>query len=284
MKAVIPAAGLGTRILPATKAIPKELLCLVDKPMIQYVVEEAAAAGMREVVIVTAPGKEALAEHFAPSPELERALSEKGKDDLLAAVRHVSAIADVTFAVQDEPLGLGHAVWCAREAVGGEPFAELLPDELFGGPTLLRALVERQRRFGAPVIAVMEMPPEEISNYGVVEGEAVEEDLVRMRDFVEKPPASRAPSNLGSIGRNVLTPEVLDELGRTPPGAGGEIQLTDAIAAVARAAGGYAYVYRGPRHDAGRPLGYLKATVDIALSHPVLGEPFAEYLRAQRSG
>jgi UTP--glucose-1-phosphate uridylyltransferase len=296
VKAVIPAAGLGTRILPATKAIPKELLCLVDRPMIQYVVEEAVAAGIRDVVIVTSPGKEALAAHFAPAPELERALEAKGKTDLLEAVRDATELADVTFATQDEPLGLGHAVWCAREAVGSDPFAVLLPDELFGGPGLLRALVEHNGRFRAPVIAVMEMPPDEISNYGVVDPEPpgvrgvpdeFADDLVRMKGFVEKPPADRAPSNLGSIGRYVLTPDVFEALGRTTPGAGGEIQLTDAIATVVREKDGYAYIHRGPRHDVGRPLGFLKATVDLAAKDPEIGLEFkaflAEYVRAVES-
>jgi UTP--glucose-1-phosphate uridylyltransferase len=278
VKAVIPAAGLGTRILPATKAIPKELLCLVDRPMIQYVVEEAAGAGISDVVIVTSPGKDALAEHFAPAPELERFLEEKGKHDLLAAVRATSELANVSFAVQEEPLGLGHAVWCARDAVGNEPFAVLLPDELFGGPELLSALAERQERLAAPVIAVMEMPRDEISNYGVVDGEHVEDDLVLMRDFVEKPGPDEAPSNLGSVGRYVLTPDVFEALERTPSGSGGEIQLTDAIATVARATGGYAYVYRGRRHDAGRPLGYVKAIIELAVAHPDLGPDVRAFL------
>ncbi len=278
MKAVIPAAGLGTRILPATKAIPKELLCLVDRPMIQYVVEEAAAAGIKDVVLVVSPGKDALAEHFAPSPELEDVLESKGKTDLLEAVRSVSRLANVSVAVQEEPLGLGHAVLCARDAVGDDPFAVLLPDELFGGPELLRKLVDLHERFAAPVIAVMEMPPDEISNYGVVDPEPVDEDVVRMRGFVEKPPADEAPSNLGSIGRYVLTTDVLDALEKTEPGAGGEIQLTDAVAAVARDKEGYAYIHRGPRQDAGRPLGYLKATVELASKHPTLGEDFRSFL------
>lgn len=278
LKAVIPAAGLGTRILPATKAIPKELLTLVDRPMIQYVVEEAAAAGVQEVVIVTSPGKDTLEAHFSPAPELEAVLEAKGKDDLLAAVRGVTELAEVTFALQDEPRGLGHAVWCAREAVGDEPFAVLLPDELFGGPGLLRSLVEAHDRLAAPVIAVMEMPATEISNYGVVDPEPVDDSLVRMKDFIEKPPADQAPSNLGSVGRYVLTPEVMDALSRTRPGTGGEIQLTDAVAEVARAGAGYAHIHRGERHDVGRPLGYLQATVDLAARREDIGAQFRSFL------
>jgi UTP--glucose-1-phosphate uridylyltransferase len=276
--AVIPAAGLGTRILPATKAIPKEMLAIVDKPMIQYVVEEAVGAGIRDVVIVTGPGKDVLEAHFAPSPALEAELERKGKTELLAAVRRTSELARITFVVQDEPLGLGHAVLCARDAVGAEPFAVLLPDELFGGPALLAALIDRQQRFDAPVIAVMEMPADEIGNYGVVDPEPVEPDLVRMKDFVEKPEPSRAPSNLGSIGRYVLTPDVFDALEDVAPGAGGEIQLTDGVAAVARAKAGYAYIHRGPRNDAGRPFGYVKATIEAALTNPEIGSDIESFL------
>ena len=274
--AVIPAAGLGTRILPATKAIPKELLAIVDKPMIQYVVEEAAGAGIRDVVIVTGPGKDALEAHFSHAPQLEAELERKGKTDLLAAVRRTGEIANVAFVTQEQPLGLGHAVWCAKDAVGDEPFAVLLPDELFGGPALLDALVERHERFDASVIAVMEMPPEEICNYGVVDPEDVEPDLVRMKRFVEKPPTADAPSNLGSVGRYVLTPDVFDALEGAEPGTGGEIQLTDGIAKLRSA---YAYVYRGPRNDAGRPAGYVKATIEVALRDEEISADIEAFLR-----
>jgi UTP--glucose-1-phosphate uridylyltransferase len=277
-KAVIPAAGLGTRILPATKAIPKELLAIVDRPMIQYVVEEAAGAGITDVVIVTSPGKDTLEQHFSPHPALEEALGRKGKADLLAAVRRTTEIANVSFVTQSDPLGLGHAVLCARDAIGDEPFAVLLPDELFGGPELLAALIERHDRFEAPVIAVMEMPPDEIGNYGVVDPEAVETDLVRMKDFVEKPDPKDATSNLGSVGRYVLTTAVLDALETAGPGSGGEIQLTDGIATVARSKQAYAYIHRGQRNDAGRPFGYVKATIEAALAHPEIGDELRSYL------
>jgi len=242
-KAVIPAAGLGTRILPATKAIPKELLALVDRPMIQYVVEEAAGAGIEDVVIVTSPGKQALVDHFSPAPELEQALERKGKQTLLDAVHATTDIARVTFVTQDEPLGLGHAVLCARDAVGAEPFAVLLPDELFFGPQLVRALIDHHDRLNASVIAVMEMQSEEISNYGVVDPEPLDSNVVLIKRFVEKPPAAQAPSNLGSVGRYVLTPDVFAALQTIKPGSGGEIQLTDGIDALEVC---YAYVYRGP--------------------------------------
>jgi UTP--glucose-1-phosphate uridylyltransferase len=275
---VIPAAGLGTRILPATKAIPKELLAIVDKPMIQYVVEEAVGAGIDEIVIVTGPGKAALKQHFTPAPELEAELERKGKRDLLDAVRLTTSLANVSFVVQQEPLGLGHAVLCAREALGGESFAVLLPDELFGGPELLRALTDRHERFGASVIAVMEMPMDEISSYGSVDPEPVEDDLVRMKDFVEKPDPSVAPSNLGSVGRYVLTTDVLDALEHARPGAGGEIQLTDGIADVARSRAAYAYIHRGARNDAGRPLGYVKATIEAALQDRTIGSDVRAFI------
>lgn len=281
-KAVIPAAGLGTRILPASKAIPKELLTVVDRPMIQHVVEEATGAGIEEIIIVTSPGKDSLEAHFSPHPDLEAALERKNKTELLEAVRAVTALAKFTFALQEEPLGLGHAVWSAREEIGSEPFAVLLPDELFGGPQLVDALVKAHDRFDASVIAVMEMPMDEISSYGVVDPEPVEDKLVRMKDFVEKPSADEAPSNLGSIGRYVLTPDVLDALNDTKPGSGGEIQLTDAVAAIAREKSGYAYVYDGFRQDAGRPLGYLQATVELGLRHPTLGDDFREFLSRLR--
>ena len=274
-KAVIPAAGLGTRILPATKAIPKELLALVDRPMIQHVVEEAAGAGVEEVVIVTSPDKQALIDHFSPAPELERVLEAKGKTQLLNAVRATTTIADVTFAMQTEPLGLGHAVLCARDAVGAEPFVVLLPDELFFGPELVRALIDHHDRLGSSVIAVMEMPDDEISNYGVVDPEAVDGDVVRVKRFVEKPPAAQAPSNLGSVGRYVLAPDVFDALERTTPGSGGEIQLTDGIDALDAC---FAFIHRGARRDAGRPLGYVQATVELALRNGEIGEEFAEFI------
>lgn len=280
--AVIPAAGLGTRNLPATKAIPKELLAIVDKPMIQLVVEEAVGAGITDVVIVTGPNKDAIEAHFRPAPALEAELERKKKTDLLDAVRGTTELANVVFVVQERPLGLGHAVLCARDVVKTEPFAVLLPDELFGGSALVSALIERHKRFDASVIAVMEMPPHEIGNYGVVDPEPVEDDLVRMKDFVEKPDPSDAPSNLGSIGRYVLTPDVLDALEGAEPGSGGEIQLTDGIASVARERDAYAYIHRGPRNDAGRPVGYVKAIIEAAVTHPVIGDDIRQFLGTVR--
>jgi UTP--glucose-1-phosphate uridylyltransferase len=278
-KAVIPAAGLGTRILPATKVIPKELLAIVDKPMIQLVVEEAVGAGITDVIIVTGPKKDALEAYFSPAPELEAELERKGKSDLLDAVRNVTSLARFSFVTQTSPLGLGHAVLCARDLLGSEPFAVLLPDELFGGPALLSALTDRHERFDASVIAVMEMAAGDIGNYGVVEPKDIEADLVQMMGFVEKPAPGTEPSNLGSVGRYVLTADVFDALEGAEPGSGGEIQLTDGIAAAARDRPAYAYIYRGFRNDAGRPLGYAKATVNAALNDPALRDDFAAFLR-----
>ena len=278
--AVIPAAGLGTRILPATKAVPKELLAIVDTPMVQLVVEEAVGAGVDHVVIVTGAGKPALEEHFSPSPALEAELERKGKTELLRAVRRVNDLARFTFVMQQEPLGLGHAVLCARDAVGDEPFAVLLPDELFWGPELVSALARHHARFDAPVIAVMEMPRDEIGNYGVVDPEPVEDNLVRMKGFVEKPDPADARSNLGSVGRYVLTRDVLDALEGAGPGTGGEIQLTDAVAAVARRGAAYAYIHRGRRNDAGRPLGYVRATIEAALRHDEIGDDVRAFIAA----
>jgi len=259
-KAVIPAAGLGTRILPATKTIPKELLTLVDRPMISYVVEEAVGAGCTDIIIVTSPGKTALEDYFRPAPELEAALEAKGKTELLNALRETTSTANVTFVTQHEPLGLGHAVGCARDAVGDEPFAVLLPDELFGGPSLVKNLIDANARFDASVIAVMEMTLDEISAYGVVDPEPVDESVVRMKGFVEKPPPDEAKSNLGSVGRYVLTPDVFEALARTKPGTGREIQLTDGISAI----GGYAFIHRGRRRDAGNVPGYVAAFAELA--------------------
>jgi len=263
--AVIPAAGFGTRFLPATKAVPKMMLPLIDRPLIQYAVEEAARVDIERIVIVTSRGTDAVEAHFEPAPALEAALEAKGRDDLLHLVRSTSGGADVTFVYQDDQLGLGHAVGCAADVVGDDPFAVLLPDEVMHPEDgLLEALVDACDRYDASVIAVMEMPRSEISSYGVVEPEWVEERLARVLSFVEKPPPEEAPSNLGSIGRYVLTRDVMDAISSTVPGAGGEIQLTDAIASVAASGEAYAYVYRGRRWDVGTPAGHVRATADLA--------------------
>lgn len=285
-KAVIPAAGFGTRLLPATKAQPKEMLPLLDVPMIQYAVEEAAAAGITDVLVVTSRGKGALEDHFDRVAELEAALSESGKDEMLARVRAISELAQVHFVRQPEALGLGHAVGCAAAHVGDEPFAVLLPDEVFPDHDLLPALVAAHDEWRASVIAVRDMGREDISRYGSVDPEPVASELVRIRGFVEKPPAEEAPSTLGSIGRYVLTPDVFAALEETEPGAGGEIQLTDAIRTIALDGAAYAHVFSGRRFDVGNVVGHLEATIELAWSHPEFGEPFRAFLRdlARREG
>lgn len=286
-KAVIPAAGFGTRMLPATKSQPKEMLPLVDVPAIQWVVEEAVACGITDVLVVTGRGKATLEDHFDRSVELERVLEAKGDEAMLARVRRIAEMAEVHYVRQAEALGLGHAVGCAAAHVSDEAFAVLLPDEIFpdaDGP--LPALLEAHERFGATVIAVRDMPRAEIRFYGAVDPEPVDDGLVRIRDFVEKPEPDEAPSTLGSIGRYVLTPDVLEAIAKTEPGAGGEIQLTDAIRSVARAGEAYAAVFSGRRFDIGNRLGHLTATVELACEHPELGEGMREFLAelVRRSG
>ncbi len=284
-KVVFPAAGLGTRFLPATKSQPKEMLSVVDKPIIQYGVEEAVASGIEGIVIVTAEGKSAMEDHFNASPELEKELEARGKRRELDLVRGISNLADISYVLQTEALGLGHAVGVAREIVGREPFAVSLPDDIIHSTVpCLKQLIDVHRRLGGAVIAVMEVPRERISAYGAIDAEPVEFDgandrLFRVNAVVEKPPAEEAPSNLAIIGRYVLPPEIFDCLDSIRPGAGGELQLTDAIKALIRSQPVYAYRFEGTRYDAGDKLGFLKATVEYALRHEELGQEFGAYLR-----
>jgi UTP--glucose-1-phosphate uridylyltransferase len=279
-KVVFPAAGLGTRFLPATKSMPKEMLPVVDKPIIQYGVEEAVGAGIRNVIIVTGRGKSALEDHFDISYELETVLSSRGKTALLAASRSVSDLTDVSYIRQKEALGLGHAVLRAAELVGPEPFAVILPDDVIYSKTpCIRQLIDVYEKFDGPVLAVMEVPNDKISAYGVVDAEQVSENVYRIRDLVEKPKASEAPSNLAIIGRYVLTPDIFDSLRQTAPGAGSEIQLTDGIRHLLKKRPVYAYKFEGTRYDAGDKFGFLKATVEFGLRHETLGEEFRVYLK-----
>ena len=277
---VFPCAGFGTRFFPATKVIPKEMLPLVDKPILQYGVEEALASGLDKLVIVSSKGKDAIFDHFDRTTELERSLQERGKSDLLAEVDAVSRMADLISVRQKEALGLGHAVLQARDAVGNEPFAVVLPDDVILADD--PCLMQMRRVFedtGRPVIALMEVSAEETGRYGVVAGELVGKRRFRIRDMVEKPKLN-PPSRYAIIGRYILPPEIFPLLERTERGAGGEIQLTDALRDLARAGEFYGYVFEGKRYDAGEKLGYLKATVDYALRHPTLGEPFRAYLQS----
>src|SRR5437868_4153693 len=284
-KAVFPAAGLGTRFLPATKAQPKEMLPLVDKPIIQYGVEEALHSGIQNIIIVTGRDKHAIENHFDVSFELEYMLETRGKKDLLAIVRSVSDMINVSYTRQKEALGLGHAVLRARELVGQESFAVVLADDVIDAEVpCLRQLLDVHEFFCAPVLAVMEVPRENISAYGAIDAEPVAHNgshnrVYRIRDMVEKPKQGEAPSNLAIIGRYVLTPEIFDSIGSVEPGKGGEIQLTDALKHLSHTRPIYAYRFEGTRYDAGDKLGFLKATVEFALRRHDLGGPFREYLR-----
>jgi UTP--glucose-1-phosphate uridylyltransferase len=284
-KAVFPAAGLGTRFLPATKALPKEMLPVVDKPIIQYGVEEALNSGIQNIIIVTGRGKSAIEDHFDVSFELEYLLESRKKKDLLAIVRGITDMINVAYIRQKEALGLGHAVLRASELVGDEPFAVVLADDVIEAETpCLRQLLDIYNFFSTPVLAVMEVPRESISNYGCIDADPVMHNgstdrVYRIRDLVEKPKASEAPSNLAIIGRYVLTPDIFESLQTIDPGSGGEIQLTDAIRHLGRSRPIYAYRFEGTRYDAGDKLGFLKATVEYALRRHDLGAPFREYLK-----
>jgi UTP--glucose-1-phosphate uridylyltransferase len=277
---VFPCAGFGTRFFPATKVIPKEMLPLVDKPILQYGIEEATASGMDKLIIVTSKGKESILDHFDRTAELERSLRERGKEELLAEVDLVSRMVDLIAVRQKEALGLGHSVLTARDAVGDQPFAVVLPDDviLATDPCLmqLRRVFEET---GRPVVALMEVSREETSRYGIVAGEMVGDRRFRVREMVEKP-KKNPPSQYAIIGRYILPPEVFPLLENTERGAGGEIQLTDALRELARTGDFYGVVFEGTRYDAGEKLGYLKATVDYALRHPRLGNEFREYLKS----
>ncbi len=285
-KAVLPAAGLGTRFLPATKAQPKEMLPVVDKPLIQYVVEECVTSGIENIIIVTGRGKNAIEDHFDSAPELERFLEDKGKSDLAEMVRRISNMVHFSYTRQKEPLGLGHAVLTARELVGDEPFAVLLGDVIIPDPRpATQQLVEVYEITGIGAIAVEIVPKEKTYLYGIVDGESAPQPpwgsrLLRVCDLVEKPKPDQAPSNLGITGRYVLPPAAFDCLERTQPGAGGEIQLTDALRLLAQETGLWALIYEGRSYDAGDKLGFLKATVEMALKNPDFAEDFRTYLRS----
>jgi UTP--glucose-1-phosphate uridylyltransferase len=279
-KAVIPAAGLGTRFLPATKAQPKEMLPLLDKPAIQYVVEEAVRAGLTDIIIITGRGKHAIVDHFDRSFELEHFLEAKGKFDELKQVREISDMASIHYIRQRDPLGLGHAVAAAEGHVRDEPFAVLLGDDLIVESTrLLQEMLAVHGKYGRSVLGAMEVSRDDISLYGAIEPELVEDEhLARVRSIVEKPAPEDAPSNLAAIGRYVLTPEIFDCLRRTQPGVGGELQLTDAINLLAQEQAVYAYVFEGGRFDVGNKIDYLKATIELAIDRDDIGKEFRTWL------
>jgi UTP--glucose-1-phosphate uridylyltransferase len=285
-KAVFPAAGWGTRFLPATKAQPKEMLPLVDKPVIQYAVEEAVAAGIEQVIIVTSSQKRAIEDHFDLDYELEHLLEEKGEIEKLRQIRHISDLAQIAYIRQKEQLGLGHAVLMAKDLIGHEPFAVILPDDVVvADRPCIGQLINAYHQAHGSVVAVMEVEPEETRRYGVIAGDRVSEGndndrLYRVHDLVEKPEPDRAPSNLAIIGRYVLTPKIFEKLEQTQRGAGGEIQLTDALEALMQEQAVYGYAFEGTRYDAGTTMGWLKTSVEFALARPDIGREFREYLRS----
>jgi UTP--glucose-1-phosphate uridylyltransferase len=280
-KAVFPAAGLGTRFLPATKASPKEMLPLVDKPLIQYSVEEAVASGCESILIITGRDKSAIENHFDISFELEEVLKEKGKTELYEQVRAISDIAKISYTRQKQALGLGHAIYQAKDFVGDEPFAALLADDVVDAERpALRQMMDVYEKYNAPVIATMEVAGEAISRFGVIDADEVEPGVFRIKDMVEKPAFADAPSDLAIIGRYIFTPDIFAAIEQTTPGSGGEIQITDAMRILLKERPFYAVKLDGVRHDAGDKLGFLIATVEYALKRDDLSEDFREYLRS----
>jgi UTP--glucose-1-phosphate uridylyltransferase len=278
-KAIIPAAGLGTRFLPATKAMPKEMLPIVDKPTIQYIVEEAIASGIEDIIIVTGKGKRAIEDHFDLAPELERNLAEKGKLDLLEKVQHSSNLVNIHYIRQKEPKGLGHAVWCARNFIGDEPFAVLLGDDIVVSETpCVKQLINQYEETGSSVIGVQTVEHNQTNRYGIIDPATKEERRYQVNNFVEKPALGTAPSNLAIMGRYLLTPEIFGLLENQETGAGGEIQLTDAIQKLNETQKVYAYDFEGKRYDVGEKLGFVKTTIDFALEHIEIRDSILEYM------
>ncbi|MED1863907.1 UTP--glucose-1-phosphate uridylyltransferase GalU [Fictibacillus nanhaiensis] len=278
-KAIIPAAGLGTRFLPATKAMPKEMLPIVDKPTIQYIVEEAVESGIEDIIIVTGKGKRAIEDHFDMSLELEQNLYEKGKLELLEEVRKSTNLVDIHYIRQKEPKGLGHAIWCARKFIGNEPFAVLLGDDIVKSETpCLAQLMKQYHRLQSSVIGVQKVPDDQVSRYGIIDGKQMNDRLYSVLDLVEKPKLAEAPSNVAILGRYILTPRIFDLLENQKPGAGGEIQLTDAIAELNALEDVYAYDFEGIRYDVGEKLGFIKTTIDFALERDDLRHELLNYL------
>lgn len=279
-KALFPVAGLGTRFLPATKSSPKEMLPLVDKPLIQYVVEEAMASGIDEVIIITGRGKRAIEDHFDISYELEDILRQQGKKKLLAEVQAISNMVDICYVRQKEPYGLGHAVLCAKNLVKNEPFAVLLGDDVIDGEVpALKQMLDMYYTYKAPVIAIQEVDRSQVSNYGIVEAVQISERVYKISGMVEKPRAGDAPSNLAIIGRYLLTPDIIGLLEKTSPGSGKEIQLTDALRGLLKVGPVYGCKFEGKRYDAGDKLGFLQATVEFGMKNKEFGESFRQYLK-----
>ena len=283
-KAIIPAAGLGTRFLPATKAQPKEMLPIVDKPTIQYIIEEAIASGIEEILIVTGRNKKCIEDHFDKSIELEMELAKNHKDELLELVKDISDMVDIHYIRQKEPRGLGHAIYCAKSFVGNEPFAILLGDDIVytdeSQEPCLKQLIDCYNEYKTSILGVQSVDPENVSKYGIVDGIQIEDRVCKVKGLVEKPSKEDAPSNTAILGRYIVTPEIFEILERTKPGKGNEIQLTDALLELVKSEAMYAYNFEGTRYDVGDKLGFLEATVEYALRKPELRDEFIEYLKS----
>ena len=280
-KAVIPAAGLGTRFLPATKAQPKEMLPIVDKPTLQYIIEEAVASGVEEILIITGRNKKSIEDHFDKSVELELELENKGKTDLREIVRGISNMVNIHYIRQKEPKGLGDAIYCARYFIGDEPFAIMLGDDMVDngqGPPCLKQLIDAYEDHNASILGVQEVDKENTDKYGIIDGQKLSDNIYKVKALVEKPDPDQAPSNVAILGRYIITPQIFDILGQIPPGKNGEIQLTDALEILKDKEDMYAYVFEGRRYDLGDKLGFLQATVDAALKKPELRDEFLRYL------
>lgn len=280
-KAIIPAAGLGTRFLPATKAQPKEMLPIVDKPTLQYIIEEAVNSGIEEILIITGRNKKSIEDHFDKSVELELELESKGKLDLLEEVRRISDMVNIHYIRQKEPKGLGHAIYCAKSFIGNEPFAVLLGDDIvYSEKPCLKQMIEVYEEYKTTVLGVQEVPESDVDKYGIIEGKHIEGRVYKVQGLVEKPPVGEAPSNIAILGRYIINPAIFDILQHTSPGKGGEIQLTDALKELSSREAMYAYIFEGRRYDVGDKLGFLEATVEFALRREDLREKFLEYLNS----
>lgn len=278
-KAIIPAAGLGTRFLPATKAQPKEMLPIVDKPTLQYIIEEAVESGIEEILIITGRNKKSIEDHFDKSVELELELESKGKKDLLAQVRQISEMVNIHFIRQKEPKGLGHAIYCAKSFIGKEPFAVLLGDDIvYSDKPCLKQMIDTYEEYKTTILGVQEVAPEDVDKYGIIEGKHIEDRVYKVKGLVEKPLLDDAPSNVAILGRYIINPAIFDILENTKPGKGGEIQLTDALKELAQKEAVYAYNFEGRRYDVGDKLGFLEATVEYALRREDLRQDFLNYL------
>lgn len=280
-KAIIPAAGLGTRFLPATKAQPKEMLPIVDKPTIQYIIEEAIASGIEDILIITGRGKRAIEDHFDKSFELEEELRKKGNEELLAQVREISNLVDIHYIRQKEPKGLGHAIYCAKAFIGNEPFAVLLGDDIVDAQTpCLKQMINAYDEYHTSILGVQQVDWNDVSKYGIVAGKQIDDRIYKVKTLVEKPDREQAPSNIAILGRYIINPTIFHYLERATPGKGGEIQLTDALCSLAAVEPMYAYDFIGRRYDVGNKLGFLQATVEFALKREDLRDDFENYLRS----